>query len=125
MSLKVSAKPAAQFEPFWITIDPNWYTICQDFGLADVEKWKELQKKWAGAPANGYSVFRNGINFTMLSPTLFYLVGIFDFVHNGSELGGSSAKPHWGSYWLKTHTRRTDRHHVGIQHHERRPPIPF
>jgi len=69
-ALKVAGKQPA-FEPFWVRVEPNWYAICHDFGLADDESWKELREKTKAAPAS-YSILRNGFNFTMLSQSLFY-----------------------------------------------------
>jgi hypothetical protein len=71
LSLKVPEKQPPQFEPFWISIEPNWYALSKDFGLTDVEKWQELQKTCDGASSK-YSVLRDGIAFTVLSPNLFY-----------------------------------------------------
>jgi hypothetical protein len=71
LAFKLAAKQQPSFEPFSVSVQPNWYTLCQDFGLYDVEKWKELQEKCGVAPAK-YSIMRNGFNFTMLSPILFY-----------------------------------------------------
>ena len=69
-AVKVAGKQPA-FEPFWVRIQPNWYSICHDFDLADDEKWKTLQETCKLAePPN--SVFRDGLNFTMLSQRLFY-----------------------------------------------------
>jgi hypothetical protein len=74
----IAAKQKLQFEPFWVRIQPDWYSICRDFGLAAGERWKELQETSKAAPA-GYSVLRDGFNFTMLSPTLFYSNDHFTF----------------------------------------------
>jgi hypothetical protein len=71
LAYKVASKQQPQFEPFWVRIQPNWFSICQDFGLSDVEKWDELLKK-CQPDASVYSVLRNGMSFTMLSQTLFY-----------------------------------------------------
>lgn len=60
-----------RIEPFWVRVSPNWYAICQDYGLYDVNRWEELLDECAKQTPE-YSVFRHGINFTMLSPTLFY-----------------------------------------------------
>jgi hypothetical protein len=71
LALKVAEQQPLKFEPFWVEIRLNWYAICEDFSLADVEKWKELLEKSKPAEST-YSVVRNGMTFTMLSPTLFY-----------------------------------------------------
>lgn len=71
LAIKTATNQQPQFEPFWVWVQPNWYSICHDFGLAAGEKWAELQEKCETASAE-YSVMRNGLNFTMLSPTLFY-----------------------------------------------------
>jgi hypothetical protein len=70
IAMKVAGKVQPEFEPFWISIEPNWYDICNDYGLAAGEKWKELQEKCKGA--SGFSVLRNGLNFTMLTNKLFF-----------------------------------------------------
>ncbi len=67
----VASMQKPNFEPFWVSIRPNWYSICEDFGLASVEKWTEIERKCEATPAE-YSVVRNGLNFTMLSQTLFF-----------------------------------------------------
>ena len=71
LSFKIATNEQPKFEPFWVSVMPNWYSICNDFGLAAGEKWPELQAKCETAPAD-YSILRDGLNFTMLSPTLFY-----------------------------------------------------
>jgi len=71
LSAKLAEKQPPAFEPFWIWIKPNWYDISKGFGLADVEKWEELLTKFKGESGK-YSVLRDGIAFTVLSPTLFY-----------------------------------------------------
>lgn len=71
LAIKAAANDQPKFEPFWVRIEPNWYALCQDFGLFDVERWTELQSKCNAIPSE-YSILRNGFNFTMLSPTLFF-----------------------------------------------------
>lgn len=71
LSAKVAGKQPPAFEPFWIKIEPNWYAVCRDFSLTDVSKWAEFQKE-CHSDQKGYSLLRNGLRFTILSPTLFY-----------------------------------------------------
>ena len=69
--VRLAEKQPPQFEPFWVSVEPDWYALSIDFGLADAEKWPELQKKWAGVSGD-YSILRDGVTFTVLSPTLLY-----------------------------------------------------
>jgi len=71
MASKAATKQGSKFEPYWVSVEPNWSSICHDFGLAAGDNWTEIQEKCKVAPA-GYSILRNGLNFTMLSQTLFY-----------------------------------------------------
>jgi hypothetical protein len=68
---KIAAKQKPEFAPFWVSVYPNWYSICHDFGLAAGDKWTELQERCRVVTAK-YSIIYNGFNFTMLSPTLLY-----------------------------------------------------
>jgi hypothetical protein len=70
-ALATAAKRKPEFSPFWMRIQPNWFAICHDYDLAAGEAWTTLQERRDAAPV-GYSILRNGFNFTMLSPTLFY-----------------------------------------------------
>jgi hypothetical protein len=71
IAFKLQSKKYREFVPFWISIKPNWYSICNDFGLAAGEKWTDLQEKCKAAPTE-YSILRNGLNFTMVGRSLFY-----------------------------------------------------
>lgn len=73
IALALAKQQQPQFEPFWVRIRPNWFAICHDFGLAAGEEWVALQERMRQeVDSEAYSVIRNGLNFTMLSPTLFY-----------------------------------------------------
>jgi hypothetical protein len=65
LSQNLFEKQPAPFAPFWIRIEPNWSALSKDFGLPDMER--------CGVEASSeYSVLRDGVAFTVLSPTLFY-----------------------------------------------------
>jgi hypothetical protein len=70
LAFKIATTQPPQFEPFWISIKPNWHALCQDLGLADAEKLAEAVEQ--REPESAYSVIRDGVNFTMLGPALFY-----------------------------------------------------
>jgi hypothetical protein len=72
VAMKTAEKAQPAFEPFHVNVQPIWYSLCQDFKLYDVEKWEGLLEKCSAAASKEYSVFHNGFNFTMLSPTLFF-----------------------------------------------------
>lgn len=38
MTSKTEKGQMSNFSPFWVRIEPNWYSICSDFGLAAGEK---------------------------------------------------------------------------------------
>ncbi len=78
LAVRIAAKQPSEFVPSRVWIELNWYSLCQEFGLADVEKWDELLEKCKACPTR-YSIFDSGINFTMLSPTLFYCDDHHDF----------------------------------------------
>ena len=71
-AFRTAMKQKPDFEPFWVTIQPNWYSLCQDFHLADVEKWQDLLKQWQRPASSEYSILHDGVTFTMLSKKLFY-----------------------------------------------------
>jgi hypothetical protein len=71
LAFKIAAKHPQNFEPYWISIEPQWYEICHDFGLAVGEKWTDLQEKCKSSSGE-YNVLQNGVNLTALSHTLFY-----------------------------------------------------
>src|SRR5260370_41134253 len=52
LAIMVAGKQQPQFEPYWVSIEPNWYSICNDFGLAAGEEWTELQERCKNAPTN-------------------------------------------------------------------------
>jgi hypothetical protein len=68
---RLASKQPPKFAPFWVRIEPNWRPICHDFNLAAGDKWTELQER-CKTTEEGYSILHNGVNFTMLSDTLFY-----------------------------------------------------
>lgn len=113
VAMKVAEKAQPSFEPFWVRIQPNWYALCQDFGLCDVGKWKDLQEKCTAGAAAEYSILRNGFNFTMLSPTLFFsndhqtFFGQLDFKMPVEELTPEKSGGMFGPIAPRFYVKRT------------------
>lgn len=91
------------FEPFWVSVQPNWYALCQDYGLYDVARWEEFQERWKD-PTTEYSILRKGVMFTMLSPTLFFsndhhsFFGKLDIKASVEELKPEHAEDYLGTF---------------------------
>jgi hypothetical protein len=113
VAMKVAEKTQPAFEPFWVRIQPNWYDLCQDFKLYDVANWKELQQKCGAANPAEYSVVRNGLNFTMLSPTLFYsndhqtFFGELDFKMPAEEFKPEKSERMFGPFAPRFYVKRS------------------
>ncbi len=61
------------FEPYWVSIQPNWYQLLLDYGLIkDLEEWQQMASRLEHFPAWDYNVLRDGIRFTVLKPDLIY-----------------------------------------------------
>ena len=71
VAMNVAELRQPRFKAFWIRIQPQWYHLCQDYGLYDVGKWEEHLRQLKETPVE-YSIFRNGFNFTMLGQNLFF-----------------------------------------------------
>lgn len=61
-----------KFEPFYITIMPNWDAILTDYGLATAKEWAALQEKIYADTSEKYHVLKYGITFTVLKPNSEY-----------------------------------------------------
>ncbi len=70
-AIKTAARQEPNFTPFWMSVSPNWYAICRDHNLTDVEKWDEFLEA-CSQNSDEHSVLRDGLNFTMLSHSLFF-----------------------------------------------------
>ena len=71
----VSEKSPVTFSPFLVRVYPNWHALLSDHGLIsdhgplDEGGWTELCKR---ARPSGWNVLWDGINFTVLGPTLYF-----------------------------------------------------
>src|ERR1700687_2408232 len=67
--LNASRRVAKAFEPFCVSIRPNWYELLSDFKLiGGMEEWHRLREQSERLPASEYSVFRSGFLFTVIQP---------------------------------------------------------
>lgn len=67
--LKASRRVEKVFEPFCVSIYPNWYELLSDFKLiGSMEEWHRLREETEKVPASEYSVFRGGFLFTVIKP---------------------------------------------------------
>ena len=112
VATKVAGKVQPAFEPIWVKIQPNWYLLCQDFALYDVTKWDGLQAKCEDSPTE-YSILRNGFNFTMLGPKLFFsndlksFFGELDFTMPLEELKPEKSERLLGPFTPRFYIKQT------------------
>jgi hypothetical protein len=67
--LNASRRVEKVFEPFSVSIYPNWYELLSDFKLiGSMEQWHRLRGEAERVPALEYNVFRSGFLFTVLRP---------------------------------------------------------
>ena len=61
------------FKPHSIHIDPQWHTLLTDYGLVNDTTWLVLcHDEHMASGGSGHDVFRDGINFTAVTPTPLY-----------------------------------------------------
>jgi hypothetical protein len=64
---------AGHFQPYRVSIKPNWYQLLLDFGLIkDLDEWQRIASSLEVVPPSDYNVLRDGITFTVLKPSLIY-----------------------------------------------------
>src|SRR5258708_21356493 len=69
VKLNASRRVERAFEPFCVSIYPNWYELLSDFKLiGGMEEWHRLREEAERVPASEYSVFRSGFHFTVIRP---------------------------------------------------------
>jgi hypothetical protein len=67
--LNASGRVGKGFEPFCVSIHPNWYELLSDFKLiGGMEEWHRLREEAERMPASEYNVFRSGFLFTVIGP---------------------------------------------------------
>ena len=65
------ANAEQRFVPLRVSIAPDWSAICHDFNLVSEAEWSAIYERISKG-SEGYNVLWNGLNYTTLSPTLFY-----------------------------------------------------
>src|SRR5216684_6792287 len=64
-----SRKVESAFEPFCVSIHPNWYQLLTDFKLiGSTEEWHRICEERDREPTSGYSALRTGFFFTVILP---------------------------------------------------------
>lgn len=67
--LSSSRRVESVFEPFSVSIYPNWYELLSDFKLiGGMEEWHRLREETEKLPPSEYSVFQSGFHFTVIRP---------------------------------------------------------
>lgn len=67
--LHASSRVEKVFEPFCVSICPNWYQLLSDFKLIrSMEEWHRLREEAEKVPTSEHSVFRSGFLFTVIRP---------------------------------------------------------
>jgi hypothetical protein len=67
--LNALRRASKAFEPFCVSIHPNWYELLSDFKLiGGMEEWHRLREEAGRVPASEYNVFRSGFLFTVMQP---------------------------------------------------------
>jgi hypothetical protein len=67
--LSASRRVESVFEPFSVSIYPNWYELLSDFKLiGGMEEWHRFREETEKLPTSEYSVFRSGFHFTVIRP---------------------------------------------------------
>jgi hypothetical protein len=67
--LNASRRVEKVFEPFCVSVHPNWYELLSDFQLiVGMEAWHRLREEAERVPASEYNVFRSGFLYTVIQP---------------------------------------------------------